>query len=303
MPVYNEAENIAELHRQILDVCKSLNNSFEIIFVDDGSYDGTFDNMLTLKPLKIIKFRKNFGQTSALDAGIKAAVGGLIVTMDGDLQNDPRDISKLINKLDEGYDVVSGWRKNRKDTVMKRVFSRVARMLRRVLINDGIHDSGCTLKVYKRECFKGVDMYGEMHRFIPALLKLKGFKIGEVIVNHRPRTSGVSKYGISRSIKGFLDMVSVWFWKKFANRPLHLFGGFGLLLLFIAFISGSYAVYMKIFTDLDLSDTLLSYLSMLSFIGGIQFLVFGLMADILSKNYYASTGDRAYDIEKVNMNL
>lgn len=302
VPIFNEEGNVVELHQQILDACEKLGHKFEIIFIDDGSSDDSFKNMEKLSPLKIIKFRKNFGQTAALDAGIKESVGELVVTMDGDLQNDPADIPKLIEKLDEGYDVVSGWRKNRKDTFMKKFVSRGAKALRRVLINDGIHDSGCTLKIYKQECFNGVDLFGEMHRFIPALLKLKGFKIGEVVVNHRLRTSGVTKYGVSRAIKGFLDMLSVWFWKKFANRPLHLFGGFGLFLILVSFCATVYAAYMKLFGGLDLSDTLLSTLAMLTFVGGVQFLVFGLLADMLSKNYYASTGDRAYDIEFVSKN-
>lgn len=302
VPIYNEEGNVVELHRQILDACKKIGRPFEIIFVDDGSKDGSMQKMEGLLPLKIIKFRKNFGQTASMDVGIKESIGELVVTLDGDLQNDPSDIPKLIDKLDEGYDVISGWRKNRRDTFMKRFVSRGARALRRVLINDGIHDSGCTLKVYKRECFKGVDLYGEMHRFIPALLKLKGFKIGEVVVNHRERHSGITKYGVTRTMKGFLDMLSVWFWKKFANRPLHLFGGVGLFLIFVSFIAGTYAAYMKLFMGLDLSDTLLSTLAMLTFVGGIQFLVFGLLADILSKNYYASTKDKPYDVERYVVN-
>lgn len=299
MPVYNEDGNVAILHNQILDACKKIGRSFEIIFVDDGSSDDTFEKMQKLSPLKIIKFRKNFGQTASMDAGIKEAVGELVVTMDGDLQNDPADIPKLIEKLEEGFDVVSGWRKKRKDSFMKKLVSRGARALRRVLINDGIHDSGCTLKIYKRECFNGVDLYGEMHRFIPALLKLKGYKIGETVVNHRPRIHGKTKYGITRAMKGFLDMLSVWFWKKFANRPLHLFGGVGLFLLFMSFVGTVYAAYMKLFKGLDLSDTLLSTLAMLTFVGGMQFLVFGLLADMLSKNYYASIKTMPYDVEKV----
>ena len=159
--------------------------------------------------------RKNFGQTAAMDAGIKAAQYDYIVTMDGDRQNDPADIPKLVKYLeDNNLDIVSGWRKNRKDTVMKKFTSRVANFLRGIIVKDHIHDSGCSLKIYKKECFDHINLYGEMHRFIPALLKIKGFEVGEVVVNHRPRTAGVTKYNWKRTVKGFVDMISLWFWSK-----------------------------------------------------------------------------------------
>ena len=244
--------------------------------------------------------RANFGQTAAMDAGIKAASGFYLATLDGDGQNDPAEIPKLIEKLEmDDLDVVSGWRKNRKDTFMKKFSSKCAAFIRKLLINDGIHDSGCSLKVYKSECFKGVTLYGEMHRFIPAILKIKGFKIGEMVVNHRPRTTGKTKYNWKRGIKGILDMFSVWFWKKYANRPLHLFGGLGILLIFISFISGLLAVCKKIFLDQDLSDTALTELSMFGFFTGIMFFIFGLLADILSKNYFAIHNEEAYSIKEV----
>lgn len=225
-PIYNEEGNVRELHREILDVCRKNQYNFEIIFVDDGSSDQTAEICKTLKPLKLIRFRKNFGQTAAMDAGIKAAQYEYIVTMDGDRQNDPADIPKMIDYLIENkLDVVSGWRKNRKDTFMKRFTSRGANVLRHMIVHDGIHDSGCSLKVYKKECFNGVNLYGEQHRFIPAILRVKGFRVGEVAVNHRPRVCGKTKYNWKRTIKGFVDMVSVWFWNKYASRPLHLLGG------------------------------------------------------------------------------
>lgn len=300
MPIYNEAENIALLHEQIVIACRSLKKKFEIIFIDDGSLDNSLEIMKRLSPVKIICFRKNFGQTAALDAGFKAAEGEFIVAMDGDLQNDPADIPLLLERLvNDEYDVVSGWRKNRQDNCVKRWVSKGAHFLRRMLINDGIHDSGCTLKIYRRECFQSIDLYGEMHRFIPAVLKLKGFKVGEQVVNHRPRINGLSKYGFSRTIKGFLDMLSVWFWKKFANRPLHLFGAFGLFLFSVALIASCYAIYLKVVYHNDLSDTLLSSLAMMSFLMGAQFLVFGLLADLLSKNYYSITKDSPYTIKEI----
>ncbi|PCI21368.1 glycosyltransferase [Candidatus Wolfebacteria bacterium] len=303
VPLYNEELNSYLLFEEISEVFKKMNKSCEIIFIDDGSTDRTLEIIKTLSPIKIISFRKNFGQTAALDAGIKEAQGELIVTMDGDRQNDPRDIPKLLNVLQKGnYDVVSGWRKNRKDPFGKKIASRCAASIRKFLINDGIHDSGCTLKVYKKECFDHVDLVGEMHRFIPALLKIKGFKIGECKVNHRPRIAGKTKYNWRRGIKGILDMVSVWFWKKYASRPLHLFGGIGLFLIAISFAAGGWSLYNKLFRAVDLSNTFLTQLFMFGLLIGVQFFVFGLLADILSKSYFSSTRDTVYDIKDIIKN-
>src|SRR3989338_3170683 len=299
IPICNEAENLKQLHEEILYVCRGLKRQFEIIFINDGSTDTSLSVMKTLTPLTIINFQKNFGQTAAIDAGIKAAKGEVVVIMDGDLQNDPKDIPALLSELGKGFDVISGWRKQRKDSLSKRFVSRVAYGLRKFLIDDGIHDSGCSLKAYRRHCFETIDLFGEMHRFIPAVLKLKGFRIGEVEVTHRPRVHGMSKYGWKRTVKGFLDMISVWFWKKFANRPLHLFGGVGLMLVFFSCLVALVVVYRKFFLAIDLSETVLTEMAMFGFLGGIQFLVFGLLADILSKTYYASSRDRSYVIREV----
>ena len=221
VPIYNEQGSVETLHREIVSTVNNLNISYEIIFVDDGSIDEAFNKLQNLSPIKIIKFRKNFGQTAAMDAGIKSAEGKYIITMDGDLQNDPKDISKLLEKIkEENLDVVAGWRKNRQDSFSKKFFSKCAARLRKILIDDGIHDSGCTLKIYRSDCFKNTDLVGEMHRFIPGILKIKGFKIGEIVVNHRQRQHDKTKYGITRGIRGVLDMFSVWFWK---NMPADLF--------------------------------------------------------------------------------
>ena len=303
IPVYNEENSVAHLHKEIKNMMVKMNYDYEIIFIDDGSTDKTPEILKSLSPIKIIRFRKNFGQTSALNAGIKESQGEYIITMDGDGQNDPTDIPKLLEKLEkENLDAVSGWRKNRQDPFLKKFSSLCAAGLRKFLINDGIHDSGCTLKIYKKECFENIELAGEMHRFIPALLKIKGFKIGEIEVNHRPRTTGKTKYTWTRGIKGVLDLLSVWFWKKYANRPLHLFGGFGLFLIIISILAGGLAIYEKIFFGQDLSNTALTDLSMFGFLMGIQFFVSGLLADILSKNYYATTKDRTYDIKEIIKN-
>ncbi|MEX0918573.1 MAG: glycosyltransferase family 2 protein [Candidatus Paceibacterota bacterium] len=297
IPVYNEAENIQQIYTEITETLPTMNTSWEIIFVDDGSTDTTPDRLRTLPSITIITFRRNFGQTAALDAGIKHAQGEYIVTLDGDGQNDPADIPQLIEQLEtKKLDVVSGYRKHRKDTFGKRVASKLAWTARRIFINDGIHDSGCTLKVYRRECFTHIDLYGEMHRFIPGILKIKGFRIGEHEVNHRQRIHGKTKYTIMRGIRGLLDMFSVWFWRKYANRPLHLFGSIGMVLIFISSITTIWVGYNKIAYNLDLSDTALTIFSMFGLLIGLQFLTFGLIADILSKNYFATTKDEPYDI-------
>jgi len=297
VPIYNEAGNIRELHQEIREVCKKNAYVYEIIFVDDGSIDYTKDLVKTLSPVKYIRFRKNFGQTAAMDAGIKASKHELIITMDGDRQNDPNDIPRLIEHLDKNdLDVVSGWRKKRKDSFLKHFVSRVANFLRKILINDGIHDSGCSLKVYKKECFDELNLYGEMHRFIPALLKIKGYKIGEIEVNHRPRLTGKTKYNWKRSVKGFIDMLSVWFWNKYAVRPLHFLGGMGLLLFFSGFIVTIYTFYLY-FELGKVGHTAWPILSAFLLITGLVLFVLGLISDILIKSYFETTNNKSYSIK------
>jgi glycosyltransferase involved in cell wall biosynthesis len=283
-PVYNEAGNVEKLHQEIVAVMDSLEKDYEIIFVDDGSTDKTFAKLKKLKPIKIVQLRKNSGQSAALDAGIKQAQGGLIITLDGDGQNDPADIPKLIEKLEQGYDFVCGWRHNRKDQWTRKLISQGAKLLRKPLVDDKIHDSGCTLRVYKKECFDGIDLYGELHRMIPALLRWKGFTIGEVKVNHRKRKYGRSHYNWKRMVKGFLDMIGIWFWRKYQSRPLHLFGSFGLFLLASSTMLGIYLAYRRIFTYYPLSNKIWPLVATTGFITGIQFLIFGLLADLIIKN-------------------
>ena len=230
VPLYNEEGNVQALHAKIYESMTSLTEPFEIILVDDGSTDSTREQCKNLKNVTCLFLRKNSGQTAAMDAGIKASTKEYKIKRDEDLQNEPQDIPRLIQMMKENeYDVISGWRKKRNDPFMKRFISRGAYFLRQILLHDGIHDSGCSLKIYKRECFASLDLYGEMHRFIPALLKMKGFRIGEMEVVHHARTQGETKYTWRRTVKGFLDMISVWFWQKYAARPLHFLGGIGLL--------------------------------------------------------------------------
>ena len=299
IPVFNEEENVKQLHFEINEVCKSNNFEYEIIFIDDGSTDNTVKEIKELYPVELISFRKNFGQTAAMDAGIKKAKYKYIIPVDGDGQNDPKDFPAMINYLEKNnLDVVSGWRKHRKDKLIKRIVSRGANFLRKFLVNDGINDSGCTLKVYKKECFENVNLYGEMHRFIPALLKIKGFKIGEIAVNHRARTKGKTKYGIARTTKGFVDMISVWFWNKYSVRPLHLLGGIGLVFIFLSMITGLITVF-RFLSGENMSNTALPILTAFLSLGGIQLFITGLIADTLIKSYFETTKNNPYNIKSV----
>ena len=298
VPLYNEEGNVKLLHEKILDACQKLGKGFEIIFVDDGSKDKTVEEALTLSPLKLIQFRKNFGQTAAFDAGIKEAKGEIVVTMDGDLQNDPADIKLLLEEMEKGFDVVSGWRHKRKDAFMKKFFSRGANLLRKVLIQDKIHDSGCSLKAYKRACFEEVDLFGEMHRFMPAILEMQGYRVGEVKVSHHPRVHGVTKYNWKRAIKGFVDMISIWFWRKYANRPLHLFGGSGIVLSFLGSAILLWMVIEKLMGG-SIAEKIWPLIGIFFVLAGIQLFVFGLMSDILMKNYYKNRNAMNYSIREV----
>jgi len=299
VPLYNEEGNVKELHKQILSACQALGKPFEIIFINDGSKDNTVKNCEGLSPLTLINFRKWFGQTAGFDAGIKQAKGDIIITMDGDLQNDPNDISLLLEKINEGYDIVSGWRWQRKDTFMKRFFSRTANILRKILIQDTIHDSGCSLKAYKRACFEDVDLFGEMHRFMPALLELQGYSVGEVKVSHHPRLHGKTKYNWKRGMKGFVDMVSIWFWRKYSNRPLHLFGGTGIIFSFVGFLILVWMTVEKIFFGASIAKRNWPLVGVFLMLVGIQLFVFGLLADILLKIYYKNRNTMNYNIKEI----
>lgn len=299
VPLFNEEGNVRELHQKIVEACQALGKSFEIVFIDDGSTDKTNEICRTLSPLKFIVQRKWFGQTAAFDAGFKNSTGEIVITMDGDLQNDPADIGKLLQKMDEGYDVVSGWRKDRKDKFFKKLNSRIANIVRKILIDDGIQDSGCSLKAYKRECFDDLDLFGEMHRFIPAALKIQGFKVGEIPVIHHPRKHGVTKYNWKRGVKGIVDMISIWFWKKYANRPLHLFGAGGLFIFGIGFILTAVLFVEKFVYGVRMSDKNWPLVAVFLLLTGIQLFIFGLLADIATKSYYKAQGRMNYKIKEI----
>jgi len=299
VPILNEAENVEKLHARIVEECNRLNKTFEIIFVNDGSTDDTISKCKKLTPLKLITFRKRSGQTAGFDAGFQAAQGKIVITMDGDLQNDPADISKLLDKMNEGYDVVSGWRFERKDSISKKIFSRGANLLRKFFMNDTIHDSGCSLKAYKRECFNDLELFGEMHRFIPALLEIDGFKVAEVKVSHYARTAGVTKYNWKRAFKGFVDMVSIWFWRKFANRPLHLFGASGMMLSFSGVLILIWMFVEKVFMNQAIGERIWPMIGFMFVLVGMQLFISGLLADIMIKNYFKVKNHRGYNIKEI----
>lgn len=287
IPVHNESQNIVAVHRELVEVMDSLHQPYEIIIIDDGSTDDTARVVKAFSPVTLIELRKNFGQTAALDAGIKHATGEYIITLDGDGQNPPQEIPKLIEILErEQVDVVSGWRKQRRDPLFKRIVSRGALSLRNVFVKDLIHDSGCSLKVYKRECFDQVDLFGEMHRFIPAILRWSGFTISEVQVEHRARMHGTTKYTWKRIFKGFIDMLAIWFWRKYANRPLHLFGGMGFILISGGVLLACLLAVRKFVYDIPLAQSNLPLMAVLLVIIGVQLFVSGILADIAIRHYY-----------------
>ena len=302
IPVLNESECIMQLHQEVVAVCENEEYNYEIIIVDDGSTDGTDKIIKRLAPVIYVQLRRNFGQTAAMDCGIKKARGEIIVTMDGDRQNDPADIPGLIRYLEENdLDVVSGWRNKRKDPFLKKLSSRAANFIRGLMIKDGLNDSGCSLKVYRAECFKGISLFGEMHRFIPAVLKIKGFRVGECKVNHRPRVTGRTKYGWKRGLKGLIDMVSVWFWHKYAVRPLHLLGGMGVVFFMVGSAVATVGVAFYV-AGIDLFRFFLPIFAVFLLISGIQFFLFGLIADMLSKNYFETSPDQPYSVREVEEN-
>lgn len=304
VPFYNEEQNIEPLHTELSNVLKSLNREYSIFFVDDGSTDNTYKNMLKVSEkdnkIKIIKFRKNFGQSAALKAGFDHAQGNIVISMDGDLQNDPADIPKLIEKIEnEDYDVVCGWRADRKDPITKKITSKFANRLRKMTTGEVIHDSGCTFRAYRNECIKGMDLYGETHRYIPAMLLWKGYRIGEVKIKHHSRKYGKTKYSWKRISKGFLDLIVITFWQKFSVRPIHMFGGLGLLLSISGTILGGYLGIDRLLSGRALSDRPLFLLAILMVIIGVQFIVSGILADIMCKLYYGQNERKNYLIEKM----
>ena len=304
VPVYNEYENIPLLYDAVYDALKDLNKDWELILVNDGSKDNSMEALKEAAekdPLhvKVIGLRRNFGQTAAIAAGVDHASGEIIVLMDADLQNDPSDIPAMLAKLDEGYDLVSGWRKDRKDPFLRSFISRIAnRIICRVTGVD-LHDYGCTLKAYRREVITGFRLYGEMHRFIPAFANNFGARIVEMPVKHHPRVLGKSKYGFERIVKVILDLITVKFLSSYEDKPIYLFGGAGMLLSGISFLVLLFLAIRRIFWGVSVMASPLFMMAIMVFILGFLSILMGLIAELLVRTYHESQGKTVYHIREM----
>jgi glycosyltransferase involved in cell wall biosynthesis len=300
-PVFDEAANLRPLHEQLTAALAG--RSFEILYVDDGSKDGSsrvLDEIAAADPrARVLHFRRNYGQTAAITAGIDHARGRVIVPIDADLQNDPADIPMLLAKLDDGFDVVSGWRKDRQDAALSRVLpSRMANALISRISGVKLHDYGCTMKAYRREVVEGVRLYGEMHRFIPVYASWQGASVTELPVRHHPRSQGKSKYGLRRTYRVLLDLMVVKFLSSYSTKPIHVFGGFGLLCFVLAVLAGLAAVWFKYFADPARSfiQTPLPLLTVLLVVLGFMSILMGLLAELIVRTYYEAQGRRTYQL-------
>jgi len=304
IPVFNEAGNLGALYQQLKEALCSVEGPVEILFVDDGSTDDTFAVLEQLhredSTLGVIRLSRNTGQTAALAAGISQAQGEIIVTLDGDLQNDPADIPRLIAKLKEGYDLVNGWRRNRQDPFLtRRLPSMIANWLISLATKVKLHDYGCTLKAYRSEVAKSLRLYGEMHRFIPALASDLGATITEVPVNHRPRCNGNSKYGLSRAIRVILDLLTVKFLSSYSTRPIHVFGFLGLLSSFVGTALLGYLAVERLFFGGALAGRPLLLLGILLMVVGVQFITMGLLGEMIARTYHEGQGKPIYVVGKI----
>lgn len=303
--VFNEISNVRLLYAQLKAVLDTLGHSYEILFVDDGSSDGTREELEALflddpHHLRIILLKGRFGQTAALAAGFDHARGEIVITMDGDLQNDPTDIPQLLQKLEEGYDIVSGWRKDRKDPlVTKRFPSILSNRLASWLTGIHLHDFGCTLKVYRREVLAGIKLYGELHRYIPALANAIGARIAEIEVKHRPRAHGKTKYRMNRLMRGLLDLVTVKLLLSYSTRPMQIFGGIGLLIMGMALLAAAATVLMKIFLGVDMTGNPLLYITILFVIISLQFISLGFLAELIIRTYHETQEKKIYVVGQI----
>ena len=303
VPVYNEEGNVDELHRELTSAASALGRSYEIVVVDDGSADETYAKLKGLAAedprLKIVHFGRNFGQTAAMAAGFDYAEGEIVVPLDGDLQNDPADIGLLLAKLDEGYDVVSGWRKDRKDNVLRRLPSRLANRLIGWVTGLRLHDYGCTLKAYRASVLDGTRLYGEMHRFLPALVYQNGARVAEVQVHHRPRRHGKSKYGLGRTLRVVLDLVTVKFLSSYGTKPSYIFGGSGVLLCLGGIAAGCLALYQKWVDGVYVYRNPVILIAVFLFLLGFLCILMGLMAELIVRTYHESQAKPIYRVREV----
>ncbi len=304
IPVLNEVKTLEPLCLQLHDVLNEMGKNYEIIFVDDGSTDGSFEVLRKLyshySRVHVIRLRRNFGQTAAFSAGFDLARGDVIITMDADLQNDPKDIPSLVEKIEQGFDVVSGWRIKRQDPFLtRRLPSQVANYLISKLTGVNLHDYGCSLKAYRREVVKNTRLYGDLHRFIPALASWMGIQVTEIPVNHFPRTYGRAKYGIGRVIKVILDLITVKFLLGYATRPIQIFGLMGMLCLTVGTGLGVYLTVLKLFLGQDIGDRPLLLLSVLLVVLGVQMITMGLLGEIIVRVYHEAQDKPIYAIREI----
>ena len=313
VPMYNEEANVDRFYKAVKPVMESLSKQYdhEIVFIDDGSRDRTLKKLRALaqkdEKVKVISFGRNFGQTPAMSAGIDNSEGDIIITMDGDLQNDPKDVPAMLKLLkDSDLDVVSGWRYNRKDPgLSKKVPSKLSNKIARYITGLPLHDFGCSLKIYRKESLSDVRLYGEMHRYIPALVAWNGFKVGEMKVNHFARMFGQTKYGLKRLLRGFLDLLAIKFWNKFATRPLHFFGSWGMAFFGAGFLIGAVKVGLRVvyIFNTHYGQTLeagpLLIFSVMLMILGIQLFMFGFLGDMMIRTYYSQERNKTYKIRHI----
>ena len=303
IPIYNEEESIPHLYQALTSALEKIGRTYEIVLVDDGSKDGSYAALCRVadadERVKVIQFRRNFGQTAAMSAGFDHAQGRVIIPMDGDLQNDPSDIPLLLQKIEEGYDVVSGWRKNRQDRALLRKFpSRIANWLIGKVTGVKLHDYGCSLKAYRAEVLKGTRLYGEMHRFIPALANLMGAKITEVPVTHHARKFGKSKYGLKRTFKVLLDLLTVKFLSDFSTKPIYFFGGVGVTLCTGGVLAGAETLWAKYFLGVEVHKNPYILIAVFLFSLGMNFILMGLLAEIIIRTYHESQSKPIYWIRE-----
>jgi glycosyltransferase involved in cell wall biosynthesis len=304
LPIYNEEGSLPELRRQLVAAGEKLGEPFEIVLIDDGSTDGSFPALKKMQAedhrIKVIRLRKNFGQTAALSAGFDYARGEIVITLDADLQNDPADASLLVAKLREGYDIVSGWRQKRKDKFLsKRLPSKLANWIISRITKVKLRDYGCTLKAYRLEVLRNIKLYGEMHRFIPAIASQIGVAIAEVPVNHRPRLYGESKYKLTKSVRVFLDLLTVKFLLSYSTRPLQIFGLFGLFSGGIGGVLGIVLSYQRLFLQQSIANRPLLLLAILLMVIGFQFFTMGLLGEIMVRTYHEAVEKHIYAVREV----
>lgn len=300
VPAHNEEQSLPLLYDALKPVMESLSAPWELIIINDGSRDNTLGAIKALHThdprVKLINFRRQFGQTAAWSAGFDHATGDYVIVLDADLQNDPRDIPLMLQKMkNEDYDVISGWRKDRKDKQLLMLGSRIGNALRRWVTGEKIHDHGCSLKAYRKEALADLELYGEMHRYITALMSWKGFRVGEVVVRHHPRKYGRTKYSIRKKLKGFLDLLVVKFWIQYSARPMHFFGAIGATFIAVGFVLGGTLGTLWLFRIIGLANRSSPLLAVLLVLLGFQFLLTGVLADVVAKTYYAQK--KAYSIK------